>query len=114
MNCPFCGSGNPHSATSCAACGSNIGRGALSHRNGSGNNNASLKTGGGLAGAGILVALAKLKFLPFLLLKIWWMTRLFHMALLGGVWGVVGIVLLLAMVGGTLFRFTRRRVPVRF
>jgi membrane protein insertase Oxa1/YidC/SpoIIIJ len=53
---------------------------------------------GGAAGLAALISAIKFKGAFFLLFKLFWITRLFHLVLRGGGWAIIGVLGILAII----------------
>lgn len=117
VNCPICQADNSLGAKTCASCGSNMktrgGADIVVHHDGTVHHagDSRWKTGAGMAGAGGLAGLAKLGAFGGIL-KFYLIFNLIRLIGFGGTGAIIGIVALTALVGTTVFRIWRRRMPV--
>ena len=72
-------------------------------------NNESRWKVGGAGGLAALIAAVKFKGVFFLLFKLFWITRLFHLVMRGGGWAIIGVLGIAALILVPVIRHLENR-----
>ena len=102
---------NAPGARECTACGSNLktrgGADIIMRHDGTVDHagDSRWKAGAGTAGGGLLLALAKFKGFLFVIPKLYLILALVHISSIGGMASIIGILVIVALVVGSIFGF---------